>query len=90
MEKEVPGSITANAAVVGTSSSPAEMIVQFRPPNTATAKVYGTRTTAPTSVTIDVSRNLSAGVSPYSGPMKSTSTDHMVQTEKPMCSDSTE
>ncbi|CAM5597760.1 hypothetical protein SALBM217S_05573 [Streptomyces griseoloalbus] len=52
--------------------------------------MYGTRTTAPTSVTSDVSRNLSAGVSPYSGPMKSTSTDHMVQIEKPMCSDSTE
>lgn len=67
-----------------------ETIVQFRPPKTATAKVYGTRTTAPTSVTIDVSRNLSAGVRPYSGPMKSTSTDHRVQIEKPMCSDRTE
>ncbi len=88
--KEVPGSITAKAATVGTSSSPAETTVQLRPPKTATAKVYGTRTTAPTSVTRDVSRNLSAGVSPYSGPMKSTSTDHIVQTENPMCSERTE
>ena len=88
--KEVPGSITVNAATVGMSRRPAETIVQFRPPKIATAKVYGTRTTAPTSVTIEVSRNLSAGVSPYSGPMKSTSTDHMVQIEKPMCSESTE
>src|SRR5690606_6233710 len=88
--KEVPGSITANAATVGTSSRAADTIVQFRPPKTATAKVYGTRTTAPTSVTTDVSRNLSAGVRPYSGPMKSTRTDHIVQTEKPMCSDRTE
>lgn len=90
MENGVPGSITTNAATVGTSSRAAETIVQFLPPKTATAKVYGTRTTAPTSVTIDVSRNLSAGVSPYSGPMKSTMTDHRVQTEKPMCSASTD
>src|SRR5690242_5300988 len=83
VSNDVPGFITENAAMLGTSSRPAEMIVQFRPPKTATAKVYGTRTTAPTRVTMDVSRNLSAGVSPYSGPMKSTSTDHRVQTENP-------
>lgn len=34
--------------------------------------------------------NLSAGVRPYSGPMKSTSTDHRVQIENPMCSERTE
>ncbi len=90
VSNDVPGFITANAATVGTRSRPAETIVQFRPPKTATAKVYGTRTTAPTSVTIEVSRNLSAGVSPYSGPMNSTSTDHSVQIENPMCSESTE
>lgn len=90
MSNEVPGFITANAATLGTSSRLAETMVQFRPPKIATAKVYGTRTTAPTSVTIEVSMNLSAGVSPYSGPMKSTITDHMVQIENPMCSESTE
>jgi len=90
VENEVPGLITTNAAIVGMSSRLAETIVQFRPPKIATAKVYGTRTTAPTSVTTDVSMNLSAGVSPYSGPMKSTSTDHRVQIENPMCSESTE
>ena len=35
---EVPGCIT-NAASVGTSSRAAQTIVQFRPPNIATAKV---------------------------------------------------
>lgn len=37
--KEVPGFITVNAAAVGIRSRPAETIVQFRPPKTATAKV---------------------------------------------------
>lgn len=36
---DVPGSITTNAAMVGTSSMLAAMIVQFRPPKRATAKV---------------------------------------------------
>ena len=36
---EVPGSITTQAATVGTSSSAALTIVQFRPPKRATAKV---------------------------------------------------
>ena len=35
---EVPGSITSNRAVVGTSSRPALKMVQFRPPKRATAK----------------------------------------------------
>ncbi len=88
--KDVPGSITMNAAIVGTSSMLAETMVQFRPPKRATAKVYGTRTTAPTSVAMEMRKNLSAGVSPYSGPMKSTITDHRVQIENPMCSERTE
>ena len=37
--KDVPGFITTNAATVGMSSMLAEMIVQFRPPKRATAKV---------------------------------------------------
>lgn len=45
---------------------------------------------APTSVAIETMVNLSAGVSPYSGPMNSTITDHRVQIENPMCSESTE
>jgi hypothetical protein len=36
---ETPGSSTTAVAMVGTSSSAALMIVQFRPPNVATAKV---------------------------------------------------
>lgn len=39
VSNEVPGSITTNAATVGTSSSVADTIVQFRPPKSATAKV---------------------------------------------------
>ncbi len=39
VEKDVPGSMTVNAATVGTSSSPAETIVRLRPPKIATAKV---------------------------------------------------
>src|SRR5258706_10984985 len=48
------------SATVGTSSSPAETIVQFRPPNFATAKVYGSRSTEPQAAGIVTSRNLSA------------------------------
>ena len=76
--------------MVGISSSSALMMVQLRPPNVATANVYGSRSTAPTSVGTAVSRNLPAGSMPYSGPRNSTSTDHMLQTEKPMCSETTE
>jgi hypothetical protein len=36
---EVPGCMTNAARIVGTSSSAALMIVQFRPPKTATAIV---------------------------------------------------
>ena len=87
---EVPGSMTTAAAAVGTSSSSALKTVQLRPPKRATAKVYGTRTTAPTSVGIATRKNFPAGSTPYSGPMNSTITDHRLQMENPMCSDSTE
>src|SRR3954454_4109010 len=78
---ETPGFITIAAAIVGTSSSRALKIVQLRPPNRATANVYGIRRTEPTSAGAEVSRNLSAGLMPYFGVMKSTSTDQTVQTE---------
>src|SRR6478735_10339072 len=76
--------------MVGMSSSSAEMMVQLRPPKVATANVYGSRSTAPSSVGSAVSRNLPAASMPYSGPRNSTSTDHIDQTEKPMCSEITE
>lgn len=44
------------------------------------------RSTEPTSVGVDVSRNLSATDSPYFGPMNSTITDHRLQMENPTCS----
>jgi hypothetical protein len=37
------------------------MIVQLRPPNLATAKVYGSRSTEPMPAGTAVSRNLPAG-----------------------------
>ena len=40
------------------------MTVQLRPPNLATANVYGIRSTAPTSVGSAVSRNFPAGSMP--------------------------
>src|SRR3954453_23817513 len=67
------------------------MIVQLRPPNFATAKVYGSRTNAPSAVGRVVSRNLPAGSIPKTGSGRnSTSTDHMLQIEKPMCSEKIE
>src|SRR4030088_130860 len=83
---ETPGCRTIAAAMVGMSSRAALMIVQLRPPNFATAKVYGSRLSEPTSVGVETSRNLSAADNPYFGPMKRTITDHSVQIEKPMCS----
>ena len=87
---EVPGCMTIAARTVGTSSRAALTIVQFRPPNFATANVYGSRSTAPTSVGTATRKNLPAASIPYSGPMNSTMTDHRVQTENPMCSEITE
>ncbi len=65
-------------------------MVKLRPPNLATANVYGNRRAAPTSVGSAVSRNLPAASMPYSGPRNSTITDQMLQTEKPMCSEVTD
>src|SRR3569833_1343610 len=88
--KETPGLITIAASTAGTSSRVALMTVQLRPPNRATAKVYGSRSTAPSAVGTVVSTNLPAGSMWYSGPRNSTSTDHRLQTEKPMCSEKME
>src|SRR2546421_6219566 len=79
---ETPGRIRIAAGIVGRSSNVALMIVQLRPPNVATAKVYGSRSTEPTSAGTAVSRNFPAASTWYAGPRKSTSTDHIVQTEK--------
>src|SRR3954454_19990735 len=88
---ETPGSRTTAVAMVGTRSRPALMIVQLRPPNFATAKVYGSRTNAPSAVGRVVSRNLPAGSMPNTGSGRnSTSTDHRLEIEKPMCSEKTE
>jgi len=54
-----PGRSTTAAATAGTSSR-ALTQVQFRPPNRATARAYGSRRTAPTVVGSAVSRNFSA------------------------------
>src|SRR6185369_14057305 len=70
----------------GTNSRAALTTVQLRPPKRATANVYGRRITDPTSAGTAVRRNFPAGSTWYAGPRKSTSTDHSVQTENPMCS----
>ena len=71
----------------GTSRISAEKIVQLRPPNRATAKVYGSRSTEPDERGHRGQQELPAGSKPYAGPRNSTSTDHMLQIEKPMCSE---
>src|ERR687886_765155 len=88
---ETPGSSTIAVAVVGISSRAALMTVQLRPPNFATANVYGSRTKAPRAVGRVVSRNLPAGSMPNTGSGRnSTSTDHRLQIENPMCSEKIE
>jgi hypothetical protein len=87
---ETPGLTSTAAGMVGSRSSAALMMVQFRPPKTATASVYGSRSTEPTSAGTAVSRNLPAGSMWYFGPRNSTMTDHIVQIEKPMCSEKME
>ena len=62
--KETPGSSTTAIMIEGISSSRALTIVQFRPPNMPTAKVYGSRSTAPTRVGNAVRRNFWAGSKP--------------------------
>ncbi len=64
VDSETPGSMTASANSSGTTSSKALNTVQLRPPNLATAKVYGRRSVAPTSAGTIVSRNLSSGANP--------------------------
>ena len=65
VSKDTPGLRKVAIRMVGISSSRAETIVQFRPPNVPTAKVYGIRTAAPThSVGPRVSRNFWAGSKP--------------------------
>src|SRR4051794_39063585 len=85
--KPTPGCNTKAAAMEGISSSAAAMIVQLRPPNRRTASVYGRRRNEPTAAGIVVRRNFCDGSKPYSGPRKRTKTDHIVHTEKPMCSE---
>src|ERR1700722_13372665 len=76
---------------VGISSTIAENIVQFRPPNLAVANVYGNRRQPPTSVAVAPSRNLSPAEKPYTAVgMKSTITDQIDQTENPTCSAATD
>src|SRR4051812_5257340 len=89
-ENDTPGCSTKIAAIVGMRSSAALTTVQFRPPNLATANVYGSRMPAPTAVGSVVSRNFCDGSSPYSGPRKSTNTDQRLQIENPMCSEKME
>src|SRR5918999_3801661 len=87
---ETPGSRKIATSTHGTSSMDALKMVQLRPPNIATAKVYGSRSVDPTSAGTAVRRNFPAGSTPYAGPMNSTSTDHTVHTENPMCSEKIE
>src|SRR5438552_15633062 len=84
---DTPGCSANAATIAGSSNSAALTIVQFRPPNFATANVYGSRKNEPTPAGTVVSRNFCDGSKPYSGPRNSTNTDHSVQIENPMCSD---
>src|SRR3954452_10800983 len=90
---DTPGLTTNAAVMVGMRSNSALTIVQLRPPNFATAKVYGSRNPAPSAVGSVVSRNFSAAacfgsvLNPYAGVMNRTRTDQRLQIEKPMCSE---
>ena len=59
----MPGLSRNAAAAVGISSASALTIVQLRPPNRATAKVYGNRIPAPSAVGNVVSMNFCAAAS---------------------------
>src|SRR5882724_2705938 len=87
IENDTPGWRTVAANTHGSNSKRALTIVQLRPPNLATANVYGMRMPAPTAAGNVVSRNFCDGSIPYCGPRNSTNTDHIVQTENPMCSE---
>ena len=64
VEYDTPGRIRTAASTAGISSRPALTMVQLRPPNRATANVYGIRSTDPTSAGTAVSRNFPAGSTP--------------------------
>lgn len=86
---DTPGRRVIAAATMGMNSSSAT-IVQLRPPNLATANVYGIRMAAPTAAGTVVSRNFRDGSIPYSGPRNRTNTDHIAQIENPTCSEKTD
>src|SRR5271170_5351339 len=85
---DVPGwAMKKTVNAVGIASTSAENIVQLRPPNLATAKVYGIRRIAPTSVGTATRKNLPAASMWYTFcGMNSTITDQIDHTEKPTCS----
>src|SRR5919106_1641690 len=73
--------------VHGISSSRALTTVQFRPPNLATAKVYGKRIVAPTRLGTAASQNSWSTEKSKPACTRNTAlTLHSIQTEKPMCS----
>src|SRR3989440_5649848 len=84
---DTPGLTRIAVGIAGSSSRAALMIVQLRPPKVATANVYGSRSTDPTSAGTAVSRNFPAGSMWDAGPRNSTLTHHIVQMEKPRGSD---
>ena len=57
---DTPGRMRIAAGIDGRSSRAALMTVQLRPPKVATARVYGSRSTEPTSAGTAVSRNFPA------------------------------
>ena len=70
--------------IAGISSSPAEIIVQLRPPNFATMNVYGNRIVAPTRLGSEMSQNASEllKAKPAAGSITTTML-HSCQTMKP-------
>src|SRR3712207_2162978 len=61
---DVSGRLTTYAsALAGSSRSRADTIVQFRPPNSGTANVYGIRRVAPTRLGTAMSQNCWSTVS---------------------------
>src|SRR6187431_3721669 len=75
---------TMPSSVAGMSRSPAETIVQLRPPKIATMKVYGNRSVAPTRLGTEMSQNSSEldRVNPAAGSMTTTML-HSCQMMKP-------
>src|SRR6266516_4052763 len=68
----------------GTTSTAAENTVQVRPPNRGTAKVYGSRSSAPTRFGTATSQNSCAVENPYPALFRLTATVlHSSHTENP-------